>query len=136
MRANTPSWRGLRSLVLAGALVTVTVLAGCGWLAAPPPANRTVPNADVERGRDLMISHGCVTCHTIPGVAGTNGHVGPPLTNWARRIYIAGEVPNEPDNLIRWIQNPKSISPGTAMPVIAMSEDDARDMAGYLYTID
>lgn len=136
MQANPSIWRGLRSLVLAGALVTVTVLAGCGWLAAPPPANRTVPNADVERGRDLMHSLGCVACHTIPGVAGTNGHVGPPLTNWSRRVYIAGHLPNEPDNLIRWIKDPQAIDPGTAMPRIEMSDEDARDMAGYLYTID
>jgi cytochrome c1 len=55
-------------------------------------------------------------CHVIPGVPGARGMVGPPLTMFARRAYIAGQLPNEPDNLLRWLQDPQAVEPGTAMP--------------------
>ncbi len=48
---------------------------------------------------------------------------------------IAGELPNTPDNLIRWIENPPSIEPGTAMPNLGLSDKQARDAAAYLYTL-
>ncbi len=41
-------------------------------------------------------------------------------------------LPNTPENLVRWIQQPEQIRPGTAMPNLGISEDDARDIAAYL----
>jgi cytochrome c len=61
--------------------------------------------------------------------------VGPPLTMFARRAYIAGQLPNEPDNLIRWIRDPQAVEPGTAMPSLGVEPAVARDMAAYLYTL-
>jgi cytochrome c len=61
--------------------------------------------------------------------------VGPPLTMFARRAYIAGQLTNQPDNLIRWIQNPQAVEPGTAMPNLGVIPEIARDMAAYLYTL-
>jgi cytochrome c len=61
--------------------------------------------------------------------------VGPPLTMFAQRAYIAGQLPNEPDNLIRWIQDPQTVEPGTAMPDLGVDTSTARDMAAYLYTL-
>jgi len=48
---------------------------------------------------------------------------------------IAGELPNVPDNLVRWIMNPPAIEPGTAMPDLGLSKQQARDIAAYLYTL-
>jgi cytochrome c1 len=61
--------------------------------------------------------------------------VGPPLTQFAMRAYIAGEVPNTERALIRWIMTPQSIEPGTAMPNLGVKEAQARDIAAYLYTL-
>lgn len=61
--------------------------------------------------------------------------VGPPLLWFARRTFIAGELPNTPANLIRWVRNPPSVEPGTAMPVLGLDEQQARDVAAYLYTL-
>jgi cytochrome c1 len=61
--------------------------------------------------------------------------VGPPLTSFARRTYIAGEVPNTLEYLVRWIEMPQAIEPGTAMPNLGVTEDQARDIAAYLYTL-
>jgi len=48
---------------------------------------------------------------------------------------IAGELPNTPDNLIRWLENPKAIEPKNAMPDLGLSQEQATDIAAYLYTL-
>jgi cytochrome c len=88
-----------------------------------------------SRGPALIRSYGCGTCHTVPGVIGANGLVGPPLTGLAQRSYIAGVLPNAPENLVRWIENPKAVDSLTAMPVVGVTPADARDIAAYLYTL-
>jgi cytochrome c len=71
----------------------------------------------------------------IPGIRGANNHVGPPLTGWAERRYIAGRLPNEPDHLITFLVNPQYVKPGSAMPATGISPQEARDVAAYLYTL-
>lgn len=90
---------------------------------------------DPHRGKDKIRYYGCSSCHTIPGIEEANGKVGPPLSAFALRVYIAGELPNTPDNLRRWIQNPRSIEQHTAMPEMGISDEDSRDIAAYLYTL-
>jgi cytochrome c len=79
--------------------------------------------------------YGCSTCHTIPGVPGARGLVGPPLTGIANRSYIAGELPNTPANLMHWIQHPHSVEAHTVMPEMDVTDGDSRDIAAYLYTL-
>ena len=90
---------------------------------------------DARRGKRLITTYGCGTCHETPGVAGAHGMVGPPLTKMARRTVIAGLLPNTPANMIHWLQQPQSVVPGNAMPNMAMSDQDARDLAAYLATL-
>jgi cytochrome c1 len=63
--------------------------------------------------------------------------VGPPLFYYSRRtiIIIAGELPNTPANLARWIMNPPAVEPKTAMPNLGVSGGQANDMVAYLYTL-
>ena len=53
----------------------------------------------------------------------------------ARRIFIAGLLRNTPDNMMTWLRNPQAVSPGNAMPDMALDEDQARDITAYLYTL-
>lgn len=96
---------------------------------------RRIANGDSTRGRDLIAAVGCGVCHTIPGISGAGGIVGPPLTTFARRTYIAGVIPNEPAALVTWVRNAPSLVPQTAMPNLPISHDDARHIAAYLYTL-
>ena len=89
----------------------------------------------VEAGRAAVKTYGCDAWHTIPGVVDARGLVGPPLTQIANRIYIAGVLTNTPDNLIEWIQNPPGVDPRTAMPNLGVDGAAARDIAAYLYTL-
>lgn len=86
-------------------------------------------------GKALIKSYGCGSCHVIPGIRTARGVVGPPLLYFSRRTIIAGELPNSPDNLVRWIRNPQAIEPATAMPNLGVPDDQAHDMAAYLYTL-
>jgi cytochrome c len=112
--------------------LALLALGGC---ASEAGVAEVIPGADPGRGEALMRAYGCPSCHTIPGVLDARGMVGPPLTLWARRDFIAGALPNRPGNLIRWIMDPQAIEPGTVMPDLGVSETEARDIAAYLYTL-
>ncbi len=114
-------------------LLALFSLTGCAAIAE---TNETpVLNGDIEAGRVALVAYGCHSCHTIPGVVGANSLAGPPLTGWAERAYIAGALPNEPDHLVAWIRYPQAIEPGTAMPNLDVTEEDAVNMSAYLYTL-
>lgn len=86
-------------------------------------------------GRKALQQYLCATCHAIPGIVGANRHVGPPLAGIADRRYIAGVLPNTPANMLRWLRDPKKVDPLSAMPDLGVSEQDARDIAAFLYTL-
>lgn len=86
-------------------------------------------------GREALQRYGCVTCHTIPGVRGADALVGPSLARMGARVYVAGELPNTSANIIRWIQDPRGVSPTTAMPDTGVTAADARDIAAYLFSL-
>ena len=90
---------------------------------------------DPEQGKLLLRQYGCGTCHEIPKVATADGKVGPPLTRLAKRVYLAGSIPNTPENLSRWIQAPQEFEPRTAMPDMGVTDAHARDMTAYLHTL-
>lgn len=88
-----------------------------------------------ERGRKAIQQYGCTTCHRIPGLTAAVNDVGPPLAGIADRAFIAGILPNTPDNMLRWLLSPPAIAPRTAMPDMGLEEGDARDIAAYLATL-
>jgi cytochrome c1 len=102
----------------------------------PPPPPPESQAGYPQRGALLIEQYGCGSCHTVPGVDRANGLVGPPLIRFGSRSYIAGELPNNADNLRRWIEHPQSVEPGTAMPDLGVSPIDAQDIAAYLLTLD
>jgi cytochrome c1 len=54
----------------------------------------------------------------------------------ARRALIAGQLPNRPDVLVAFLQDPASLVPATGMPDVRLSLEDARHIAAYLYTLE
>jgi mono/diheme cytochrome c family protein len=88
---------------------------------------------DARRGLIALRYYGCGACHRIPGVVGADGVVGPPLVNMGQRVYIAGEIPNTPQNMVRWILAPHQLAPGSAMPNMQVTPADARSITAYLF---
>lgn len=91
---------------------------------------------DPRRGRAEIRRHGCGACHSIPGVPGATALVGPPLDHMASRAYVAGMLPNSPDNMRAWLMHPQQIKPRNAMPDLGLSDTDARDITAFLYTLE
>ena len=91
---------------------------------------------DPEAGAALIQLAGCGTCHRIPGIDEAGGLVGPPLDGIGDRIFIAGVLRNTPDNMMTWLKNPQEVVPGNAMPDMGLTDDQARNIAAYLYTLD
>ena len=87
------------------------------------------------RGRKAIAAYGCGTCHAVPGVPGATATVGPPLSGMSQRGYIAGVLTNSPEHMVRWIRDPRGVDSLTAMPNLGVTDQDARDIAAYLYSI-
>jgi cytochrome c2 len=88
---------------------------------------------DAARAPAIFRRYGCSSCHAIPGIPGADGVVGAPLSDFSKRVYIAGVLENNSDNLITWIVSPQQVSPQSAMPDTGISRQEARDLAAYLY---
>ena len=112
------------------------ILAACALaLAGCSGGERAALGGDPEAGKLLLRQYGCGTCHHIPGVAAARGNVGPPLERLGKRVYLAGALPNTPENLAAWIRDPQQFEPRTAMPDMQVTEEHVRDMVAYLYTL-
>lgn len=94
-----------------------------------------VLDGDPANAPDIMRDHGCGSCHVIAGLSWAHGTVGPDLTDFVDRAYVAGILPNEPGQLVRWLMDPTLYAPDTAMPDLDLTEAEAEDIAAYLYGV-
>lgn len=99
------------------------------------------PELDAAMGAELFVSKGCSGCHTISGLEGANGQIGPNLTHLYSRETFAGaifELNNR--NLRRWLRDPPAMKPmnpdnGMGMPNLGLSEDEITQLIAYLETL-
>lgn len=117
------------------AIALLVVAAGCGGGQSAGYDAATIAHGSPTRGHALIQQYGCGNCHMIPGVDGANSTVGPPLAGIASRSYIGGVLTNEPDNMVRWLEDPPKVDSNTAMPNVGLNDRDAHDVAAYLYTL-
>jgi cytochrome c2 len=118
-------------------MMGLALLAGASGCDRKPPPQQQQPVAsvaEIERGRLALATYGCAACHSIKGMHAPQRTVGPPLERVVKNSYIAGVLPNNTDAMARWIMEPRRVSPGTAMPDLGVSADEARAMAAYLYS--
>ncbi|MBV9897443.1 MAG: c-type cytochrome, partial [Chloroflexi bacterium] len=105
-----------------------------GAAAAAGGAPVVEPGSPAADGQQIIAGKPCVGCHTIPGIPGANGTVGPNLAGVASRTKIAGGAVNNsgPDDLKAWILNPPAKKPGTLMPNLGLTDDEATKIVAYL----
>jgi len=118
------------ALVL-GVAATVTYAA---WRNDQRNVAPTGYSGDPARGKNLIVTYGCTSCHDIHDTA-PRGRVGPPLDGIASRSYIAGRFANDEIWMTLWLQYPQELIPGNAMPDLKVGERDARDLSAYLATL-
>ena len=116
----------------AAALVAAAAVLASGCSSAKSPA--LVVGGSPKKGARLIQKFGCGSCHMIAGIKNASGRVGPPLDSFRKKRFIAGELPNTPENATRWIEHPKSVEPGTIMPDLGVTREQARQIVAYLYS--
>ncbi len=100
------------------------------------------PTGAAERGRELVSTRGCMTCHMFTGVAALP--ILPPPQPVAPEILTRAiaQAPDlrftrdrmRPAGLHAWLDNPERVKPGTLMPTITLRGDQIRDIAAFLLT--
>jgi cytochrome c oxidase subunit 2 len=76
----------------------------------------------------------CTTCHAISGYS--SGYIGPNLTHFASRTTFAGStLPNTPQTLTAWIENPQALKPGAQMPPLGLRGKELNDLVAYLESL-
>jgi len=99
---------------------------------------REHPPGDVDRGKELFETRGCLGCHSIG--TGENRQGG----DFAANLSRVGEKTNY-DFLVRWIHDPHELTPDPnagpdevrltpIMPNLRLSWQESRDIASYLMT--
>lgn len=123
---------GIRNIVAPPSLALLAALSGCS---APPDQEHFTPQSSAERGRAIIERVGCAACHTIPGIGWPKGRVGPALDGFGGQALIAGRAPNRAEVLAAFVRDAPSVVPGSGMPPMPLSEEESRDVAAYLYTL-
>ncbi|MGE8135909.1 c-type cytochrome [Novosphingobium subterraneum] len=112
------------------ALLPLLLAASCK---SPPDEAQHMPQADPLRGHAAIERVGCAACHRIPGVGWPQGATGPSLEGFSEQGLIAGRLPNRPDVLAAFVRDAPALLPGSAMPPMPLSDEEAHDVAAYLY---
>jgi len=73
---------------------------------------------------DLFGAKTCGACHTMTGVPGAVGAVGPSLDGLGAKYDVA--------YLTKWLKDPASVKPGTTMPNLGLSDAEAKTLAEFL----
>ncbi len=94
-----------------------------------------VDDPTVRAGHDLFLAQACVNCHTVRGTL-AQGTFGPDLTHlMSRKTLLTGLVPNDRDELRKWLTDPDSVKPGSLMPNMHLNEQQVNLITDYLMTL-
>lgn len=111
------------------------------------PADDKARTEQLERGRHLFSTRGCLACHQHDGVAAdakpegrlpmpslvSDSNFGP---NLSRLVSKLGTTANQPQTsrawLVQWLMNPTIHSARTMMPTLQLTVAEADDIAGWL----
>ncbi len=84
-----------------------------------------IPEAPkISRGISLVRELGCNGCHTLPGTEDLR-QVGPDLSRIQEKV--------SPAWLVSWIKKPQDYNPRTRMPYFSLTDEEAFDIATYVW---
>lgn len=112
------------------------VIAFLGWIGQidtngfpPDPDLKPVPVVAIatatHAARPAYFDSICIACHSV---AGSGGAVGPALDGVAGRFSAA--------DLDRWLADPQSVKPGTAMPNLSLPDELRNELVAWLLTLE
>lgn len=97
------------------AILWTTALAVAVAVAAPATAKAEA------NGKTLIERKGCLNCHSLMGRGGSSG---PPLQ--------ATPAWSPPDRMRQYIQDPRSLNPGSVMPAGNMTDEEVDAVVDFL----
>src|SRR5262249_13600649 len=99
--------------------------------------------ADLGKGRQLLETKGCGSCHVFTGVVALPSSLAPAMDGKeferARRLAPDLRFARErmtAQKLIAWLEDPKGVKSDTAMPKIALAKEEVKDLAAYLLSAE
>ncbi len=102
-----------------------------------------IAGADLGKGRQLLETKGCGSCHVMTGVVGLPSSNPPAMDGKAfdRAHKLAPDLAHArarmpPSRLVAWLKDPVAVKSDSAMPKIALTDAEVRDIAGYLLTVE
>lgn len=121
---------------------------GKGAIASGPPPNSPMTRMEsaaqpsgaprgvnAHDGQLVFEQQACINCHTVAGTV-ANGRYGPDLTHlMSRETLAAGAMPNTPQNLKLWIDDPSNFKPGCLMPAMHLTDRQDAQITAYLLTL-
>lgn len=107
------------------------------WRRAQSNEARAPDTPLLQRGREVFLTSGCATCHTVRGTS-MNGTLGPDLTHvGSRRTIGAGLLPNGIGALGGWIADSQALKPGNRMPAFnSLPAADLHAVAAYMASLE
>jgi cytochrome c oxidase subunit 2 len=112
------------------------------WLEEQKQPAGKPESGDAAEGYEIFTgAGGCTSCHTVNGVDGAAGRVGPNLTHLkSRKTFAGATVENTAENLKKWVADPSSLKPmrpddGIGMPDQGLSDEEVAKVVAYLETL-
>ena len=102
-------------------------------------AGAELAGADLGKGRQLLDTKGCGACHVFTGVAAVLNSPPPAMqaTDFERAYRLAPDLRVARERmsaakLVAWLSDPKGVKADTAMPKIALTPAEVKDVAAYI----
>ena len=70
------------------------------------------PETDLAAQGEQIFTQSCIACHAVDP---KQKSIGPNLTNFGDREKVAGILPNDKENLKKWLNDPEKYKPGNKM---------------------
>jgi cytochrome c len=115
-------------------MVALAVVSSCRDTSVERRA-AAMTGGDVSRGRAAISKYGCAGCHSFTCFDNAGSSVGTTLDRIASSTLLGRQLPNTPENIMKWLQDPQQIDPKSPMPDMGVTDGDARDIAAFLYTL-
>lgn len=92
---------------------------------------------DLGKGRQLLETKGCGSCHVMTGVAALPASAPPPMESFEKAHRLAPDLRFARERMsaakmTAWLADPKAVKSDTLMPKIALSAEEIRDLTAYL----
>ncbi len=102
------------------------------WIAEQQELPKPPADSLAMSGARMFHEMTCGNCHSISGTSASS-RIGPDLTHvGSRQTLLSGMMPNNFENMKRWLTNPQKVKPGSNMPNFMFTKKEVEALSTYL----